>query len=189
MPRFLPLAFSLFLAGLIIGVPWWYGSVRHRKYRNLRVVEEGVLYRSGQMTVDGLRRVVEQKRIKTIVNLRDGISGAEELEQGFCAARGVQYVNIPQKPWSAADGSVPAEEGLKRFLAVMQDPSNYPVLLHCFAGHHRTGAYVAIYRMHLGGWTNDDAIREMYNLGYRTIEGDRDLHQYLLSYPPPKTKP
>ena len=41
---------------------------------------------------------------------------------------------------------------------VMADPGNYPVLVHCFAGIHRTGAYCAVYRMEFERWDNADAM-------------------------------
>lgn len=188
MPRLLQVALSLTIAGLIVGVPLWYRSCRHRSYRNFRVVHEGAFYRSGQMTVPGLRKIVETKGIRTIVNLRDGDSRPDQQEEAFCTARGIKYVRIVQKPWAASDHSVPAQEGVNAFIEVMRDPANYPVLLHCFAGHHRTGAYCAIYRMEFDGWRPDQAIREMIELGYDTIFGDWDVCWYLQHYQPKKSR-
>src|SRR5256885_11207419 len=48
----------------------------------------------------------------------------------------------------------PAERGLQAFRAIMDDPAQQPVLVHCFKGVHRTGAYCAIYRMDYDGWAN-----------------------------------
>ena len=55
----------------------------------------------------------------------------------------------------------PVDASVKQFLDVMKNPANYPVLVHCFAGKHRTGAYCAIYRMEFENWTNDEAIAEI----------------------------
>src|SRR5262249_47259508 len=111
-------------------------------------------------------------------------SRPDQEEEAFCLARGIKYVRIVQKQWYASDKSVPAEEGVDDFLRVMRDPSNFPVLLHCFAGHHRTGAYCAIYRMEFNHWTQRQAIREMYDLGYDTIFTDMDVCEYLQHYRP-----
>jgi hypothetical protein len=64
----------------------------------------------------------------------------------------------------------------------MDNPANYPVLVHCFAGIHRTGAFCAIRRMDHDGFTNEEAIQEMKNLGY-TIE-HMDVLPYLRNYRP-----
>jgi protein tyrosine/serine phosphatase len=40
----------------------------------------------------------------------------------------------------------------------MDDPANHPVLVHCFAGVHRTGAHIAIYRMVHDRWPNAKAL-------------------------------
>ncbi len=53
------------------------------------------------------------------------------------------------------------EPGVRKFREVMSDPNNYPVLVHCTAGIHRTGAYCAIYRMEFEHWTNERAIDEV----------------------------
>src|SRR5207237_1241596 len=91
---------------------------------------------------------------------------------------------IPPRPWWASDGSVPAEKGVKVFREVMSDPANYPVLVHCFAGIHRTGAYCAVYRMEFEGWSNARAIAEVKDHGYSNLEEDWDILGYLEQYRP-----
>ena len=61
----------------------------------------------------------------------------------------------------------------------MSDPANYPVLVHCFAGIHRTGAYCAIYRMEFDHWTNDRAIDELKAHGYYNLPEEKDILGYL----------
>ena len=64
----------------------------------------------------------------------------------------------------------------------MKDEKNLPVLLHCFAGTHRTGAYVAVYRMDFEGWSSEKALTELRGLGYITLDEDRDVFEFLSSY-------
>jgi protein tyrosine/serine phosphatase len=66
----------------------------------------------------------------------------------------------------------------------MDDPRNYPVLVHCFAGVHRTGAYCAIYRMEYEGWSNAEAIAEMRRCGYDDVDAEWDIYGYLEQYQP-----
>ena len=53
MSRFGPLVGSLLVVALIVGVPLGYASYRKHNLRNLRVVKEGVLLRSGQLSLAG----------------------------------------------------------------------------------------------------------------------------------------
>ena len=59
-----------------------------------------------------------------------------------------------------------------------------PLLIHCFAGEHRTGAMVAIYRMEYCGWRNDEAIEEMTSVGNLRTSYARSLTDYLKAYTP-----
>jgi protein tyrosine/serine phosphatase len=68
----------------------------------------------------------------------------------------------------------------------MADPKNYPVLVHCFAGIHRTGAYTAIYRMEFEGWSNAKAIAEVKACGYTNLDDEWDILNYLERYRPAK---
>ena len=66
----------------------------------------------------------------------------------------------------------------------MDDPMTKPVLVHCFAGIHRTGGYVALYRMEHNGWTADDAIAEMKSMGTIRTTFDDEIPNYLQAYKP-----
>jgi tyrosine-protein phosphatase SIW14 len=79
---------------------------------------------------------------------------------------------------------VPADEGVQRFREIMDEPKNYPVLIHCFGGIHRTGAFCAIYRMEYEHWTNEQAIAEMRACGYKDLDDEWDLLGYLEQYRP-----
>jgi len=188
MPRFLPWLLGLFIAVLPIAGSYGYWRYRQATVRNFHVVEDGVLYRSGQMSLDGLKRVIHDFGIKTIVTLRDAThpgDGPPDLdEENYCKAEELNYVRIPPRNWWASDGTVPAEPGVARFREIMRDPANYPVLVHCFAGIHRTGAFCAVYRMEHDHWTNAQAIAEMKAYGYRNIDDEWDLLGYLEHYRP-----
>jgi protein tyrosine/serine phosphatase len=158
----------------------------HDQYqmRNFRVVQEGVLYRSGQMTRRGLERAIHDYGIRTVICLRDGLTVADQAEEKYCTAEGVRFVRIPPSSWSEVGGVVPAEEGLRKFRALLADPKNHPVLVHCFAGVHRTGAYSAIYRMEFQHWSNARAIAELKACGYSNLDDEWDVLGYLEQYRP-----
>ena len=79
---------------------------------------------------------------------------------------------------------MPAERGVEQFCAVMDDPENYPVLMHCFAGIHRTGAFCAVYRMEYQHWTNAEALDELRRHGYTHLDDEWDLLEYLENFQP-----
>jgi protein tyrosine/serine phosphatase len=173
------------IVGLIVG-PVLLASRGQADLRNFRAVRDGVLYRSGQMTVDGLRQVIHDYGIRTVISLRDGSRPADRREEVFCAKEGYLFVRIPPRHWMSDPESdaVPAEEGVRRFREVLADRRNHPVLVHCFAGIHRTGAYVAVYRMEFEGWPPEQAIAEMRTCGYTSIDDELDVLGYLEGYRP-----
>src|SRR5947207_816368 len=97
----------------------------------------------------------------------------------------ILHVRISPRAWeSPTGGPAPVEEGVRRFNEIMADPRNYPVLVHCFAGVHRTGAYCAIYRMEHERVTNAEAIDELKRSGYVNLDQEWDILGYLEEYRP-----
>lgn len=172
----------LVLAGLV--TPIALGERQLTRTRNFRVVREGALYRSGQMALPGLKRTLAQYGIRTVVNLRDGADEADRAEEAYCRANGVRFVRIAPLSWGGVRGQAPIDRGLETFLAAVRDPANRPVLVHCQAGVHRTGLYVAFYRMEVEGWSKERALREMVAAGYDELHKHADVRGYVASYRP-----
>jgi len=183
IPRPLQIAFGVFIAAFVTLTPFLYRSYHNRTFRNVRVVKDGVLYRSAQLTIPGLQRLVYDYGIKTVVCLRNGAKPNDQAEEAYCKANSINFVRIAPRSWSLQDdGSAPVDVGLAMFRDVMKDEKNYPVLLHCFAGTHRTGAYTAVYRMDFEGWSNERAMNELRTLGYVTLDEDRNVFEFLSNY-------
>ena len=113
-----------------------------------------VLYRSAQPAGEGMARL-KAMGIKTVINLRSFHSDDEAL-----AGTGMRSFEIPMKTWHAES------EDAIRFLRIVSDPANQPVLVHCQHGADRTGSVCAVYRMAVQGWTEGQAVREMTDGGY-----------------------
>ena len=179
------------VVALVVAVPLLYSSHRQTTMRNFHVVEDGVLYRSGQLSPQAFEQVLDENGIKTVVTLRtvrsDTLPFPDEFERHICEARGIKHVRLLPLVWSADEkGEIPAEQNVEKFLKLMSDKSNGPVLVHCFAGIHRTGTMCAIYRMEAFHWSADRAILEMQTCGFDPAKdaGTRALESYLRNYRP-----
>lgn len=189
MARWWQLVLGSLVLLLAAGVPLVFSANRQHHLRNFRVMEDGELYRCGQLTPAGLERVIHDYGIKTVVTLRTARDPSmpypDAWEKDVCDARGLRHVRIVPRVWGVNEkGEVPAEEGVREFLKVMDDPANHPVLLHCFAGVHRTGAMCAVYRMEYSRWGVDRALAEMEWFGYDPEDMHEHVGAYLRSYRP-----
>jgi tyrosine-protein phosphatase SIW14 len=179
--KWFPLVGGL-LIGLAVIAPVAIGLHEQAQTPNFHVVREGVLYRSAQMPLVGLKRKINDLGIRTVVNLRYGTQPVDCAEEEFCAAADINFVRISPLSWDGVRGNAEVDDGVDRFLAVMRDPKNHPVLIHCFAGIHRTGAYCSIYRMEIEGWSTERAIAEMKGFGYTSFDDEADIRVYLTTY-------
>jgi len=186
MPRYLSYLLGSLTALLLVCGPILFAFHEEGQIRNFHVVRKGVLYRSGQLSRAGLERVIHDYGINTVITLRDamrlGDPPPDLQEEKYCRAHDINYERISPRSWWSPDGSVPAEVGVRQFRAVMDNAANYPVLIHCFAGIHRTGAFCAIYRMEYEGWNNQDAIDELKACGYSNLDDEWDILGYLEQY-------
>jgi len=189
MPKRWQIVLAGTAAAMVVAAPLVYSSHRHTHLRNLRTVEAGVLYRSGQLTPSGMSRVIHDHNIKTVVTLRAsrqaGGKSPDEWEEAFCAANGVKHVRVVPRVWGADEtGEIPAEQAVQEFLAVMGKKENHPVLVHCYAGIHRTGTMCAIFRMEYHGWTAERAMEEMELYGFAPEDMHQHIGVYLREYRP-----
>ena len=157
-------------------VPFFYYRWEYTHSKRLRVVTADRVYRSGQMTASGFEEAVDRYQIRTIINLQDefpdpdialGYFTRETIKESeLCKQLGVRYVFLG--PDLISRKRIPHDRppAIDRFLALMDDPTNYPVLLHCRAGLHRTGVMVGVYRMEYEGWTRVQVIAEMKIHGF-----------------------
>src|SRR5688500_16908653 len=118
--RLSSLIFALRLAvaaGLIVG-PVLFAAHQQKQMKNFRVVAEGVLYRSGQLSIEGLKRAIHEHGIRTVVSLRDardpGSPPPDADEEEFCRQQDILHVRITPRPWEGAPGQpAPVEEGVR----------------------------------------------------------------------------
>src|SRR5688572_24746153 len=131
----------------------WAEAVKAEGLSNFYKVSDR-LCRSAQPTVEGMSKLKELG-IKTVVNLRSFHSDRKRLGNAALA-----YEHIYMKAWH------PEEKEVIRFLRLVTDEAQGPVLVHCQHGADRTGTMCAIYRVAVQGWTKEEALKEMTEGGY-----------------------
>jgi tyrosine-protein phosphatase SIW14 len=194
--QLLSYALGLSAAAVALGPPVALYRAQYIHAKRFREVEPGKLYRSGQMTAAGFRETIERHHIKTVVNLQhenpDPLLPENWLGKGtvheseLCKQLGVKYVLLKPDifpPGNTVDKEPPVVE---EWLSLLKD-ENYPILLHCKAGLHRTGRLTAIYRMEHHGWSPGEALRELRANGYGFVassENDAFVVQFIQNYKP-----
>ncbi|MCJ7665031.1 MAG: dual specificity protein phosphatase family protein [Desulfobacterales bacterium] len=132
---------------------YWATPLQRKGLPNLHQVTP-TLYRGAQPTAVGMRQL-KAMGVKTVLNLRSFNSDRDELRD-----TGLAYEHIAMKAWH------PEREDIIRFLQITTDQNRTPVFVHCQHGADRTGLMCAVYRVAVGGWTKEEAIREMTQGGF-----------------------
>ena len=128
---------------------------------NFETITEGKVYKSGVIPPDEIEDYVKEYKIKSIIDLRfpgtgDDVNNPEipaELtaeKEAIAKIKGVNYFN------NGSD-QVPEPHNLDTFFKIMDDPKNYPVLIHCYHGVGRAEMYSAIYRIEYENMEKDEA--------------------------------
>ncbi len=182
--------------------PYVYYRSQYAFFKRFRTVEAGKLYRSGCLTVQGFEDAIQRHGIRTILNLQEerpdtdldvsSFSSATEKESAMCKRLGVKYefLQIDLQPPNSVPPGRP--EAIDKFLVLMDDPKNYPVLVHCRAGLHRTGVLMAMYRMEYNGWSSYEALEELRGHGFGRLPSyspNEYIWQYVVSYQPRSETP
>jgi protein tyrosine/serine phosphatase len=129
------------------------------------------LYRSGQPTQAGVAKIASLK-IKTILKLNDD----DPQEADWAASDGVTL-----DPMLMSNEGSPTYQQIDAALAVINDTSKQPVLVHCHLGHDRTGAVIGAYRVAVQGWSVAQAASEALSMGYSDPKF-QNITTYLQGY-------
>ena len=151
------LVFVIAIGGSVL----WYNNITHA----FRVVTDDKVYKSGLIPPSQLEDYLMEHKIKTVVNLLDpGVQDAlnpakqkeiDEEQQEIDAINrrlntNIEHINIPSP-------QVPTKKTLKAFYEIIDNPDNYPLLIHCYHGMGRAELYSAVYRMEKENWDNKKA--------------------------------
>lgn len=132
--------------------------VRHFHIKNFHIIEPGVLYTSGQPRGMDYTRLLYKYHIATIVNVR---SASEHRERNWyneeitwAKNNGVKYLELPVQ----RANYFPDEQTQGRFLDVMADKENLPVLLHGSGGVTRAPFLTTVWLIKSRGYTVQETI-------------------------------
>ncbi len=196
MPAGLRWVLGVLVVAVVAGVPFALYRAEYAHAKRLREVAPGRFYRSGQLTAGGFREAFDKYKIKSVVNLQheapdpllpDNWMGKPRIRESEVCGTGVKYFLITPDILPEPNTPETQPPAVKQFLDILDDESNYPVLIHCKAGLHRTGRLTAIYRMEYGGWSVGAAVRELRanGFGYTAVsESDPYVVQFVQNYKP-----
>jgi protein tyrosine/serine phosphatase len=108
---------------------------------NIHTIEEGRAYRSAQLSPSSLLKLIADKKIQTVINLR-GYNGGKrwyDSEVETTQHAGVKHVDL------ALSANQPlSNQQISRLLDLLKK-SPEPILIHCEGGADRAGLAAAIY--------------------------------------------
>jgi tyrosine-protein phosphatase SIW14 len=150
---------------VLAGLGFWSVAIRANvSPKNYGVVDEGRVYRAGQMTPAAMRRIIEKNHIKTVIDLGSYYGGEGPVEkdpagnrrnQRVADAMGVKRYLMPLY----GDGTGNPNRYVQA-LRIINDPSKQPVLVHCGAGSERTSVTCILYEHMRHGTGFDTGVRE-----------------------------
>jgi len=136
---------------------------------NVGEVAPGI-FRGGQPGREGYA-TLRRMGIRTVLSLR-----SRHDERAAVESEGIRYRSIPFPIPGPVD-----DRTVRKAVAVLRDPGNRPVYVHCAEGKDRTGVVIAAYRMEVEGWSREEAVAEMQAFGFHDLWVN--LMEYVLRYP------
>ncbi len=185
--------FKIIAVLILVSVSYYVWHV-HFNYR-FEVISENKVYKSALIKPDKLEGFLVKNNIKTVIDLLDpGVQNAlnpakqQEIDAEDSAIKkinekyslNIKHINIPST-------QVPSYKTLTKFYEVLDDKTNYPVLIHCYHGTGRAQIYSALYRLEYEDWKNEDARAKtrviVDALGYRSSFADGKVKGgFLINY-------
>lgn len=119
---------------------------------------------------------LKQMGIKTVLDLRGGIIHRPHEEKEVKGV-GMQYHSMRLSGiWE------PHDHQMAEILAILEDPNQTPVFVHCRRGDDRAGMVIACYRIHHDHWTNQQALTAARQDGLNFLEVL--MQRYILHFDP-----
>lgn len=125
-------------------------------------VEPGRIYRGAWQQPWPMRRIVRDRKIKTIVALAHAPDHPLAVrEKALAAELGVRWLHIPIVDERNTGNPKSVFDPIARAAAALADPANQPVYFHCHHGVNRASMVQIAYRTLHNGWTLEQASDEI----------------------------
>ncbi len=146
----------------------------HHRYKHLAEHDKGMVYRSAWVEPDVLSELIETYQFRSVVNLcKPGEMGEARWEAQREAVRnaGARLIEASMPVTIEADDPV-----LEQHMAILSNPDNYPMLVHCQHGVTRTAKFLAMYDIAFRNKSADESLaaqplfgREDHNVNVRAF--------------------
>ncbi|MCA9039390.1 MAG: hypothetical protein KDA65_03480 [Planctomycetaceae bacterium] len=131
----------LSLTGIVLAAGVLYYN--HQRYKHFAVHDEGMVYRSAWLEPDAFAELIEKYQFRSVVNLcRPGEMGEDRWEAQRKAVQGANCQLFEVSMPTTVEANDPE---LQKHLAILRDPNNYPMIVHCQHGVTRTAKFLSIY--------------------------------------------
>ena len=144
-------------------------------FGNLREVDPGRFYRSGQLSDSQLLQTIEVLGIRTIINLR-GHSTYQDWYQAEAAVAAEKDVSLHNIHLSSR--GLPHRREIADLLDLYRTAER-PILVHCDGGADRAGEAAAIYQIEYMGKSQAEAL-EMLTFRYRHLSWWKPAKRYFM---------
>ncbi len=172
------IAIILSVAAVIAFCIYWDTSLRHDFFpRNWGMIENGVLFRSGQLSPALIERTLAEHHIKTILFMSGDKVWQPDIAAELSATKklGIERLNLPL----GGDGTGPVHYYATAVSIMAKNAkAGVPTLVHCHTGSQRTGGAVVYYRIFVDGWTGQQAYDELIAYGHNP-HSNPELVPYL----------
>ena len=167
----------LVVTGLGVGIYWGYWFTLGDRFTTICSVH-GV-HHSAAPRPTALTKIVKKNNIRSVVDLRSSPRGLMPADEGrLLEGLGVRYHHLPTP-------QVPALETVDQFLALNNDPDNFPMLIHCHHGEGRSVLFAALHRIEFDGWPIEEARQATRLFAFRGAFGPKGPKgKFMRSYEP-----
>jgi protein tyrosine/serine phosphatase len=146
-----------------------------------------ILIRAPQPDHEALQELDAEHDLRTVVNLRIRRPSTDAWFEE--QVRAVESIGARLVMLRISGHRAPTPEQLDAFFDLVEDPANWPILIHCRGGTHRTGVLAAVYRIQYQGWSPEQALEEMDSLLFAwTLEDREPLKDFVRGYRPDPTR-
>lgn len=167
----------LIIAVIGLGI-WIWDATKYRFFpKRFGVVEQGKIYRSGQLHPALVEKTLRKYGIQVVISLTGDVpqDPFQAAENTAVEKLGLEFKRFPLM----GDGTGDLDSYVKAIEAVIEaKEEGKPVLVHCAAGAQRTGGTFAFYRLLVEGRDPDFVYRELRKYKWRD-KPDAPLIPYL----------